>query len=630
MTESVSRSTHCHVARRRGVASALGLSAFALLPTRAAQATITDNRGQNYVNECALAGVPTPPPFNYEDAFHNRPTSEWTYEGVLDVTFAGGPEQTAEVFYYESASPEGVCIALPRSIFPPGQTPDEGPPIFIDLLGVICQGVVSGKACFWDHGTQYIVEGVDPFVTMTFGDGEIETTFRGGADLVDATGSAPGGVCTDCHRGENVFFIHPETPLGFVPSRMPDIWHDPIVPEDWPENPGPGTLFPAPDSGCALGACHFSPASGRFPTLSTEAGSYCRLLERTLGVSMPLGAVDADLAVPPFSDSLELIRAACRSAPPPEENAPQQAMSFDGPAEQFWSAEFGSLSDVTGNQTEGEGAMSVDASGYVRLDSLPFSTWELPVIGSQLLLDVFVPPAGQPNPFWLGAVQLYVTIPSARMTNNFIGQVELTPGGLGWRAATFPLSAEVQAALSQAHSDVRWGIAVNTPQGAPPVQLDNMRFAGTLSPPPAPPSLTGIQFDFERGGAWTGFDGAVVYAGNATLEAYTGSGSLRVDINGSSDGRVYTAPASSPAAGSTVRYRVYIPSGAPISSVQPYIMDQNWVWSDSWNPNLPRDGWVTLTVTVPPNATLPLQEIGVKFYLNGSYTGPVYLDAIEW
>lgn len=162
------------------------------------------------------------------------------------------------------------------------------------------------------------------------------------------------------------------------------------------------------------------------------------------------------------------------------------------------------------------------------------------------------------------------------------------------------------------------------------MQLDNMHFAGTLSPPPPPPAFGAIRYDFERGGAWTGHEGDVAYTVTETLLAYTGSGSLRIQLEGNSGGRVYTAPASSPPAGATVRYRVYIPSGAPITAVQPYVMDQNWVWSDSWNPNLPRDGWVTLTVTVPSGAALPLNEIGVKFHLNGSYAGPVYLDALEW
>jgi hypothetical protein len=59
-------------------------------------------------------------------------------------------------------------------------------------------------------------------------------------------------------------------------------------------------------------------------------------------------------------------------------------------------------------------------------------------------------------------------------------------------------------------------------------------------------------------------------------------------------------------------------------------MDANWQWSDTWNDQLPTGGWVTLSVTVPVNAALPLTQLGVKVYLSGSYSGPIYVDAVSW
>ena len=86
----------------------------------------------------------------------------------------------------------------------------------------------------------------------------------------------------------------------------------------------------------------------------------------------------------------------------------------------------------------------------------------------------------------------------------------------------------------------------------------------------------------------------------------------------------------SPAPGTTISYRVFIPTGTPISAVQPYIADANLVWTHSYHQNLPWGAWMTLTVTVPQQVTLPVEEIGVKFYLSAPHTGPVYLDAIQW
>jgi hypothetical protein len=327
---------------------------------------------------------------------------------------------------------------------------------------------------------------------------------------------------------------------------------------------------------------------------------------------------------PPYDDLLD----ACGIPAPPEENPPQMMMSFDGPADEFWSADIGTLSDVTAIRTEGTASMAVNAGNYVRLDGLPFQTWSLPLLGTRVDLDVYVPP-GQPQPYWFGAVQLFITIPSAQIINSFIGHVELTPGGTGWRTASFTLPTQVRTALSQQHSNVRFGVAVNRPGNAPPILLDNMRFAGTPSLPPSQPSLT-VQYDFERGGQWNGRDGIVVGAVTSAQQAFLGSSSLQVNLSGNGAGRVWTAPAQSPAAGTEVRYRVYIPAGTPISAVQPYVMDGNWSWSDSWNTNLPRDGWMTLSAVVPANATLPLKEIGLKFYVSQAHTGPVYVDAIQW
>jgi len=242
-----------------------------------------------------------------------------------------------------------------------------------------------------------------------------------------------------------------------------------------------------------------------------------------------------------------------------------------------------------------------------------------------------VPPAGQPNRFWLGAVQLYVNIPGASMINRFIAQIELTPGGTGWRTATFNLPSAVREELLRAHGDVRFGIAVNTPNGAPPVLLDDMRFAGTLSGGPNPPDMHGVRHDFERAVAWEGRDGIVTGTiPSSAVGGFNSSMALRINIAGGSEGRAWTAPSESPPPGSTLSYRVYIPSGVPLRAVSPYVIDRNGQWRDSWNTNLPRDTWVTLQVTVPSNATVPLQQLGLKVYLNGTYNGPIYVDSIGW
>jgi len=603
------------------VGLATGVSALLLAPN--ASAAVAAGSGSTYVTQCQNAGVPVPPPFNYEDAWHNRPNSKWTYNGVLNTTVAGGPPQTAEVFYYDSRTdPDpnnpGICMALPRSIFTPGTAPEDGPPERIELLGVICQGEETGAACFWDNGDGWlraagVQEGLSPFWTLGFGDGPPTEDFVGGEQL----GELRGGNCAACHQGENVFIVHPGTALD-IAARWPDQWYEPIVPAGWPENPGPFGFAPTRQDDCLL--CHNDPASvGRFPQVSLENRGYCSsVLERLVGLTMP-----------PSGAPLDELRDACDLPAPANQSPSQKMMSFEGPAPDFWFSQTTTVSDVTNNVQEGDAAMSVNGSGYVRVDSLTFNSWELAVVGTRLDLDVYVPPNGQPNQYWLGSVQLFVSIPSAQIVNSFVGQVELTPGGTGWRTAQFQLPTQVHTALTQQHADVSFGIGINTPPGAPPVVLDALRFAGTLSMPSQPPPLT-TQYDFERGGAWEDYDGSVTATGNSGDTAFLGFNSMRIDLSGSAAGRVWTKPLVSPAPGTTISYRVFIPTGTPISAVQPYIADANLVWTHSYHQNLPWGAWMTLTVTVPQQVTLPVEEIGVKFYLSAPHTGPVYLDAIQW
>lgn len=613
-------------ALRSGYVSALA-ALTGVLVSHVAAAAGTMKGGSQYVQECAQAGVPTPPPWNYEEAFHQLNGSQWKRAGVIDNEFISDKE-TAEAFYYESQSPPGVCIALPRSVFPSGQTPEQGPPSYIKLLGVICQGKQTGKACFWDQGDQYVLGGVSPFTTLQFGDGTLANSFVGGAELVGPNNDNPGGVCSTCHRGENVFIIHPASPFGLIPNLIPNVWAEPLLPVGWPGNEGPTSLFAPSDTNTCL-SCHRSGGiGGRFPEVSNQTSNYCAsVLRRAFGRTMPIGATGNEQAAnfPPY----QTMDAACNAPPAPPSNPSQMMMSFDPPPQQFWVPQVGTLSRNTSLFTEGAASMAVNASGYVRLDSGSFSTWQLPIVGTRLDLDVYVPPAGQPQPNWLGSVDLFIEIPSAQLINTFVGHVELTPSGTGWHTAAFQLPTQVRTALLEPHAAVRFGIAVNRANGAPPILLDNLRFGGTLSLPPLTPAAA-LQYDFERGGTWEGHDGVVTQAANSGLQWYLGASSLRVTINGSTSGRVWTAPTSSPPAGATVSYRVFIPGGAPITAVQPYVADNNWVWAQSYNTNLPRNGWLTLTAVVPANATLPVKEIGVKFYLNGQYSGPVYLDSVQW
>jgi hypothetical protein len=140
-----------------------------------------------------------------------------------------------------------------------------------------------------------------------------------------------------------------------------------------------------------------------------------------------------------------------------------------------WSSTNAALALNSTQHTQGCFGIDVGGGGYRTLVSAPFQT---PIAGSTqtLRLDVFVP-TNPPNPYWLGAVQMYATCPSANTFNAYIGQVELTGKPLGqFSTLTFPLPAQVVTLLSGTHPDCFFSIAVNANQTPTPPVLDNLRF----------------------------------------------------------------------------------------------------------------------------------------------------------
>ena len=249
----------------------------------------TNSGGAAYITECRDAGVPIPPDWG---------TSAWTDQGPLSVpNFLGGD---TTVYTYDSVAPRGGCIALPRIY---------GDPSIITLLGVICLGQDTSKACFWDNAG------------VPVGDVVPISDFVGGADL-----AAGADVCSDCHAGENPWVVHPGTALEAWGNRMPNDWYEPLVHPSWPQNPGPTMLLEAIDSdpdgnGCLN--CHSSGYAGRFPRVSTELPGYCvAVLGGATRETMPSAA---DPALNPPADPgdpghgyrlhAEALQAAC-AAPP--------------------------------------------------------------------------------------------------------------------------------------------------------------------------------------------------------------------------------------------------------------------------------------------------------------------------
>jgi hypothetical protein len=143
----------------------------------------------------------------------------------------------------------------------------------------------------------------------------------------------------------------------------------------------------------------------------------------------------------------------------------------------------------------------------------------------------------------------------------------------------------------------------------------------------------GTTYTFEGGvQGWTNMDWPAISTTTASNPVYAGTRSLKVNVQSTGAGapRVWVVPGQSPAAGTTVTYRVYLPAGAPIYAVQPYVSDQNWTWASSWYGSPVTGSWQTYSVAIPGGTPLPAREVGVKVYLSGSWTGSYYLDSVGW
>lgn len=267
----------------------------ALLPPVPVPPDFTDKNGAEYLRECEEEGVPIPPPIN-----GTRNGRGWTSHGMVPAAVQFSGVFDAELFSYQDAN--GVCLLLLRPNDAGGQT--------IEASGLICYGQ-SGAACFWDNVARNSQGGITKFMftrgtvvrigTPDPSPGSNGTYLGGGAELLNQ----PGGVCSDCHAGENPFIIHPSAMLssGTYMSDVPGAranfraaWARPLVPAGWPRN-----RVAQPEAGVPRSCrdCHSEAGTGgRLPRLSLGVPSYCLQLRASLLLSMPPGAAPSEYDTP--------------------------------------------------------------------------------------------------------------------------------------------------------------------------------------------------------------------------------------------------------------------------------------------------------------------------------------------
>jgi hypothetical protein len=134
-----------------------------------------------------------------------------------------------------------------------------------------------------------------------------------------------------------------------------------------------------------------------------------------------------------------------------------------------------------------------------------------------------------------------------------------------------------------------------------------------------------------------GFNGSVVPDGNKmAATAFVYAGRYAVLCRSNSAWTYAQNPTVYPSASTTLNAKVYTHynSWGTTTYVQLYVKDANWTFTGSATPvQLTEKQWNNVSVTVPANAVMPIQEIGVKF-MDGNYAessgANMYLDSVDW
>ncbi len=173
------------------------------------------------------------------------------------------------------------------------------------------------------------------------------------------------------------------------------------------------------------------------------------------------------------------------SAPlPPAPCANAAVLGFESLGE--WTASSGSLS-LSAVHTQGASSLAVAGPvNYTTITSVAITSSDAELaalaVGSSLELDLALP-TRQPNPFWFGTLQLFVSAPSRGLNNQPLGgTVSLTGTPLGaFQTVTFAVPNAVAAALAgQTYADLRFTLALNVPSAGTGVYLfDDLRVKGT-------------------------------------------------------------------------------------------------------------------------------------------------------
>ncbi|MDF3069155.1 MAG: hypothetical protein K0R38_4756 [Polyangiaceae bacterium] len=184
-----------------------------------------------------------------------------------------------------------------------------------------------------------------------------------------------------------------------------------------------------------------------------------------IGISLLLGCASAPGGEAENDESVASISQALTSG---------EVLGFESVA--AWSATSGVLASST-DRVEGNASLSVSNASFTTLTSAPLA----PLTGLSATGSVSVKlPTSQPNPWWLGQLDLRVDSPSRGIYGQSIAHYELTGKPLGsWQELSFTLSPNLLTSLSASGAnDIRFKLDLNVPSGSQAYLFDALELGG--------------------------------------------------------------------------------------------------------------------------------------------------------
>jgi hypothetical protein len=133
---------------------------------------------------------------------------------------------------------------------------------------------------------------------------------------------------------------------------------------------------------------------------------------------------------------------------------------------------------------------------------------------------------------------------------------------------------------------------------------------------------------------WAATEGAFASVAISTAQKHAGQSSLAGMLAATGAARhslVVTNPSPAPGPGADVAFHLFVPSGAPIDWVQPFVVESGsfrFTGNFVMNPQL--GSWLTLTLRIPADAASSFTDLGVQFHTTAAWSGSVYVDSVSW